>query len=134
MEPRINLHYNVVAADSIGSVFHDLQCIPLASIFISIPFYFQNKQRGASGSELLPRCVEMSFALGIIFACCEFGHKLSEAFDQIDYYIIGKLRWYNLPMYTRKMLPIVIMSAQEPATLNVFGSISCTRVDFKTVC
>lgn len=75
----------------------------------------------------------MSISFAIVFLCCEFGHKLSKAFEQIDC-VIDKLHWYKFPLHIRKMLPILITNAQEPVALRVFGSVSCAREDFKNVC
>ena len=76
---------------------------------------------------------ELFLAFALVFVCCEFGHKLSKSFEEIDK-TIGKLRWYKFPLHTWKMLPTLIFGAQEPATLRVFGTVSCTREDFKNVC
>lgn len=75
----------------------------------------------------------MLTAFAIVFICCEFGHKLSKSFEKIDLEI-DRLHWYKFPVHLWKMLPILMIGAQESAELKVFGSISCTREDFKNVC
>lgn len=74
----------------------------------------------------------MIFSLGHVFVCCEFGHKLSAAFEEISD-AIDRLNWYKFPAKTWNELPILIAGAQIPATLTVFGSVSCTREEFKNV-
>lgn len=70
--------------------------------------------------------------MGNVFVCCEFGHKLSKAFEEIND-TIDRLNWYKFPVQIWKCLPILIVGAQTPATISVFGSVSCTREDFKNV-
>lgn len=72
-------------------------------------------------------------SVGFVFVCCEFGHKLSYAFEEIDH-VITQLDWYKFPLQLEKLLPILVVCAQQPADLRVFGSVSCAREDFKTVC
>lgn len=72
-----------------------------------------------------------SFAL--VYISCEFGHRLSTAFIEIDHEI-GQIHWYKLPQKIWKMLPLAMAAAQKPIYLRVFGSIACAREDFKAVC
>lgn len=71
-------------------------------------------------------------SIGFVYVCCEFGEKLSDAFEEIDSAIM-QLDWYKFPAKFGKMLLMLIAGAQEPAKLRVFGSISCSREDFKNV-
>ena len=75
----------------------------------------------------------MFMGFTVVFVFCEFGHRLSKAFGEIEY-IIEKLHWYKFPVQMWKLLPTLVMGAQKPAKLSVFGSVSCTREDFKKVC
>lgn len=81
---------------------------------------------------LIQRLNQVVGSIGFVFVCCEFGEKLSNAFDEIDS-VIKQFDWYKFPVKLGKMLPMLIASAQEPAKLSVFGSISCAREDFKNV-
>lgn len=72
-------------------------------------------------------------SLTFVFLPCEFGYKLSEAFEEIDYEI-DQMHWYKFPAKMWKMLPLFLVGAQEPVYLHVFGSKSCAREDFKAVC
>lgn len=81
---------------------------------------------------LLQKGNEMFLSFALVFVCCEFGHKMSTAFEQIDH-VIGKSHWYRFPLHVWKMLPMLVAGAQESAGLRVFGSVSLTREDFKNV-
>lgn len=71
-----------------------------------------------------------SFAF--VFLACEFGHKLSSSFDEIDYEI-GQMHWYKFPVNLWKLFPILIANTHEAVHLRVFGSSLCAREDFKRV-
>lgn len=67
-----------------------------------------------------------------MYAACELGHRVRNAFQAIEYEI-GQLRWYLLPVDVQRILPVFIIGVQQPVGLDVFGSISCGRTEFKTV-
>lgn len=71
-------------------------------------------------------------ALGFIFLICDLGYRISNAFGKIDYTIV-KLNWYKFPIEIKKLLPILIIGAQQPVELEVFGSVSCSYEIFQTV-
>lgn len=75
---------------------------------------------------------ELFLSLGMTYVACELGHRSADAFEAISCEI-GQLNWYSLPVDVRKMLPVFIAGAQQPVGLDVFGSISCGRQEFKTV-
>lgn len=72
--------------------------------------------------------------IGLIlaFISCELGHRMTDAFVQINY-SVDRFRWYLLPIEIKRMLPMVIRSAQEPISLECFGTTTCTRDVFKSV-
>lgn len=72
------------------------------------------------------------WSFAAVFLICELGHRMSETFTEIDS-TIGELNWYLFPIEMWYMLPILIAVAQQPVRFGVFGSISCSRVDFKKV-
>lgn len=76
--------------------------------------------------------VQLVWSFVIILMSCEFGQKLTNAFDQIDYEFC-RFNWYKLPFDMWQMLPILIAASQKSIGLCVFGSISCEREDFKKV-
>lgn len=74
----------------------------------------------------------MFWSFAIIFGVCEFGEKLSESFGGIAY-VYDKFTWYSFPYDVQHKLPTLIIFAQKPIELRVFGSISCGRITFKNV-
>lgn len=71
--------------------------------------------------------------LGILFITCELSQRLGNAFTEIER-IIEQFDWYLFPLNIRRLLPTIIIIAQEPVNLECFGSISCNREFFKKVC
>lgn len=65
-----------------------------------------------------------------IFIICDFGEKFETAFRKIQ---INRLDWYLLSCDTQKLLSTILIITQKPLALNIFGSISCNRITFKTV-
>lgn len=75
---------------------------------------------------------EMFWAFTLIFVVCEFGDNVSYTFSKIDYEAL-RLDWYSLPVNLWKMVPSVILYAQRPVYIQVFGSTACNRLSFKNV-
>lgn len=74
---------------------------------------------------------QISCSLAFIFLVCNLGHRIGKAFDQIDS-TISKLQWFKFSIEINRMLPILIIGAQQPVELHVFGSASCTYENFQT--
>lgn len=74
--------------------------------------------------------VEIFISFGLNFTICEIGQRVSGAFDEVGD-AIDELNWYMLPNELQKILPTILINAQQPATLECFGSISCARETFK---
>lgn len=74
----------------------------------------------------------MWYVLGTVYVICEIGKRASEAFEEIDDKI-GALDWYLFPTQIQKILPIIMMDAQQIIALECFGSIFCNRETFKNV-
>lgn len=74
----------------------------------------------------------MVWSFIIIFGVCEFGEKLSETFGEISY-VYDQFTWYLFPYELQQDLATLIMFAQIPVELRVFGHISCGRITFKNV-
>lgn len=67
-----------------------------------------------------------------IFGICEYGERLRETFNEIsDAY--NQLAFYLYPCDVQHMLTTLLMVAQKPVELEVFGSIVCGRITFKNV-
>lgn len=73
------------------------------------------------------------FALTLVSIACELGQRLNNAFDRINL-TIDRFNWYLLPNEVKRVLPVVIVIAQQPVSLKCYGSIVCTRDVFKDVC
>lgn len=76
--------------------------------------------------------------IGMFWSCagivgiCEFGERLCSTFEEInDMY--HQFAWYRFPCKAKRMLITLLMIAQKPVELRVFGSISCGRVTLKSV-
>lgn len=72
------------------------------------------------------------FALALVFIISELGQRMSDTFDEIDS-TLDKSDWYLFPIEIKRMLPMIIANAQEPVSLECFGSIICSRNTFKNV-
>lgn len=70
--------------------------------------------------------------LSLVLVICEFGQRMSDAFEAIEY-TIDQFDWYLFPIEFKRMLPIIIANAQQPVKLECFGSISCSREVFRKV-
>lgn len=76
--------------------------------------------------------LEMGYAFGLVYASCEFGQQIFGLFNQISD-TIDQIKWYRFPIRVQRMLPTIAIFAQQTITLEVFGSISCSRESFKKV-
>lgn len=72
------------------------------------------------------------YAFGLLFIVCEIGHQASVAFDRI-WDKIDRFEWYLYPYEFIRMLPIIMIDAQQPVNLEFFGSIACSRFTFRKV-
>ena len=71
-------------------------------------------------------------AFATVFIACELGQRLIDAFDEISS-TIDHLKWYSLPIEIQRLLPMIVVAAQQPVSVACFGSITCTREVFKNV-
>ena len=71
-------------------------------------------------------------AFGTVLAICECSQYVSNAFEEIDDEI-ETFDWYLYSHKLQRMLPIILMAAQQPVELNYFGSFSAVRETFKKV-
>lgn len=94
---------------------------------------FFSLQKGANNSlEIMNLVLIMCLSFVIIYGVCEFGEKMTGAFEEInDAY--DRFAWTVFPHDVQTLMPILIMAAQKPIELRVFGSISCGRITFRNV-
>lgn len=71
-------------------------------------------------------------ALVFVFIACELGQRFTNAFVDVDN-VLSQIRWYLLPNEMQRILPMVLIYAQEPIVVQFFGSMSCSRTQFKSV-
>lgn len=69
-------------------------------------------------------------AFGTLAMACELCQRIENAFAQIDD-AIGQFDWYLFPIEIQRILPTIIVMAQQPVTVECFGSASCNREQFK---
>lgn len=74
----------------------------------------------------------MLMSLGSVLLYCELGHQVSNAFEDSNS-AFDRLKWYLFPVEMWHTLPIVMHASQQPIKFDVFGSVSCSRGDFKMV-
>lgn len=95
-----------------------------------IDFFWQQDAMNSLVMINLISLLVWSFA--IIFSVCEFGEGLSGTFGEINY-LYDQFAWYLFPNDVQHMLSTLMIFAQRPIELRVFGSVSCERITFKKV-
>lgn len=76
--------------------------------------------------------IESICAFGLVGCSCEMGQRFTTEFDDVGD-AVDKLNWYLFPIGVQRLLPTVIISAQQQLTIECFGSVSCQRESFKKV-
>lgn len=82
---------------------------------------------------LLISVVELCYGLCVVFICCELGERASNTFTEINDEI-DQLSWYLFPIKIKRQLPFILIYTQTSVDLTFFGSMSCSRENFKKVC
>lgn len=82
--------------------------------------------------------IGLPIALGIfsfapVFMFCEVGEQLNIRSMQIND-AICELDWDTFPHQVQRMMPIILLTAQNPVKLEGYGGIICCRGTFKKVC
>lgn len=72
------------------------------------------------------------FSFAVVFMFCEFGEQLRRRFDEINNAICD-LDWYTFPPHVQRMIPTILLSAQNPPELMAYGGVSSSRITFKAV-
>lgn len=73
-----------------------------------------------------------SWAACLVFASCELSERFDITVSEVSD-MIGQIEWYLLPIEAQQMLPVLIMYCQKSMTIKFFGSIACSREQFKKV-
>ena len=72
----------------------------------------------------------MFWTFFFIFGVCEFGQQLSGKFEEINV-VYDQFTWYSFPFNVQKMLPMIMLNAQQWVGFECFGTIPCDRETFK---
>lgn len=86
-------------------------------------------------SELVMLLVIISYAFyafGTLLISCDLGERLSNSYSGIMKKI-EQFEWYLFAIELQKILPIIMIAAQQPVEIECFGSISCSHETFKKV-
>ena len=68
-----------------------------------------------------------------IFIFCHFGERASGESSEMGDEIYQRIDWYTFPLDIQRMIPTILIGAQEPVILRGFGNVTCTRDAFKKV-
>lgn len=115
-------------------LFHEQFCwadeLRLA-VIVTCGFSFFQKQNEFDIVALIA-IVEVFFAFVTTFSVCELCQRMTDKFSHVNDALCN-IDWYLLPKEMQKMLPIVIMFAQEPFNFEIFGTISSNCELFEKV-
>ena len=70
--------------------------------------------------------------LSLVFIACEIGQRVSNNCSSFENEII-EFDWYLYPIGIQRMLISLIIYAQKPVVFEFFGSMVCSREQFKKV-
>lgn len=71
-------------------------------------------------------------SLTMVFIACELGQRLSNSFTNVEN-DLNQVDWYLLPVDQQRIWQMLITYAQEPIAVKFFGSVSCSRLQFRKV-
>lgn len=83
--------------------------------------------------DLIETAICGCWSIAIVLFASEIGQRFNNGFVRIDDKI-NEFDWYLLPMNIKRMLPTMMINAQQPIYINCFGSLTCSRETFKKVC
>lgn len=133
MEPGYNMR--CFTTDSNGNSWV-IQIHRLPSVYCSADvfslLFLVSQQQDRDSMVLLVIGFYVSYAFGLVLAICEFGQRLSNAFEGI-HDDIALFDWYLFPHKIQRTLPIILVTAQQPVEIKCFGSISAVRENSKNV-
>lgn len=82
---------------------------------------------------LIETAFEVFYSFCVVFIACELGERLMSEFEDIDY-VICQFDWYLLPAEVQKIIPTIIINAQQAVCIECFGSTNTNREAFQKVC
>lgn len=72
------------------------------------------------------------WAIILVFTTCECGQRFSDAFKSFNG-VLSQIDWYLLPISAQRILPMIIINAQQPMDVRCYGNVPCGRATFKKV-
>ena len=75
---------------------------------------------------------ELLITLILLFIACELAGLVSNEFQNIND-LIDQFDWYLFPLEMKKILPFIMLNAQQSVDFECFGSLACNRETFKKV-
>lgn len=100
-------------------------------IFIEFPFQTDHQSR--QEIDYLALLVTISEVFDVIIAvgtACELGERTNEMFGAIDD-TFNETDWYLYPIEVQRMLSAVMIVAQKPIYVELFGSVTASRETFR---
>lgn len=81
---------------------------------------------------LIEMVFEVLYSFCVIFITCEMNQQLTNDYEDIEY-VIGQFDWYLLPADVQRILPIIVINAQQAVNIQCFGSTNANRESFQKV-
>ena len=94
--------------------------------------YFQSESNEIEAIVLFESIFCGFWALMLVFAACEIGQRFTNLYNEINNEIC-LIDWYLPSIEIQRMLLTILMYTQQPVEITFFGSMSCTRAQFKRV-
>lgn len=82
--------------------------------------------------EMLATLFFTFYGFGAVFVICALCQQVTDQYVEV-FDIIGQFKWYSFPRKIQRLLPFIILNAQELIPIECFGSIACDRETFKKV-
>lgn len=64
---------------------------------------------------------------------CLFGHETTENYETVYRALCTNWKWYEFPLEIQKLLPMLLVNAEQPVHLKAYFSVYCTRDFMKSV-
>ena len=68
----------------------------------------------------------------MVFFLCEICQQFTNLFEKITD-LLQQSKWYLFPNEVQRLLPIIIINAQQPIVIGCFGMVQGSRDQFKQV-
>lgn len=110
--------------------------VNLISIFTIFVSYLMNSKKFQAlftgVIDFIRLFICLMITMNYIFMLCVFGDETTTKFEKM-YGSICKCSWYEFPIETQKVLPLVLRTAQQPVHLRGYMNVRCTREFMKAV-